>query len=88
MSIELTENICLQDELPIVLISTMEKKTFIKGYQWIPKEDKSSVKWTVLGHPRSKPNKQFSQPNRSRTFTQNLITTIIKNPNKNQTPLK
>ena len=32
MSKETTEKICLQDELPIVLITTMELKTFIKGY--------------------------------------------------------
>ena len=43
MSKETTEKICLQDELPIVLITTMELKTFIKGYHvykdtWIPKE--------------------------------------------------
>ena len=38
-----TEKICLQDELPIVLITTLDLKTFIKGYHvykdiWAPKQ--------------------------------------------------
>ena len=42
---EATEKVCLQDELTIVLITTMELKTFIKGYcvykdTLIPKEGK------------------------------------------------
>lgn len=32
MSMKVMENICLQDEPPIVLISTMEKNTFSNGY--------------------------------------------------------
>lgn len=45
MSMKVVENICLQDEPPIVLISTMEKNTFSNGYHvykdtWIPKEGK------------------------------------------------
>ena len=39
-----TEIICLQDELPIVLISTRDLETFIKGHHmykdiWTPKQD-------------------------------------------------
>ena len=38
-----TEIICLQDELPIVLITTLDLKTFIKGHHvykdiWTPKQ--------------------------------------------------
>ena len=45
MSMKVMENICLQDEPPIVLISTKEKNTFSKVYHvykgtWIPKEGK------------------------------------------------
>ena len=38
-----TEIICLQDELPIALIATLDLKTFIKGHHvykdvWTPKQ--------------------------------------------------
>ena len=40
-----TEIICLQDELPIVLITTLDLETFIKGHHvykdiWTPKQGK------------------------------------------------
>ena len=59
MSKETTEKICLQDELPIVLITTMELKTFIKGYHvykdtWIPKEGEQFEVFMEPDNPKDK----------------------------------
>ena len=64
MSKRTTEKICVQDELPIVLITTMKLKTFIKGYQvyketWIAKEGEQLEVFIELDNPKVKLNKKI-----------------------------
>ena len=59
MSKETTEKIYLQDELPIVLITTMELKTFIKWYHvykdtWIPTEGEQFEVFMEPDNPKDK----------------------------------
>lgn len=54
MSMGTTEKICLQDELPNVLMTIMNLKTFVKGYHvyketWIVKEGKQLEVFMDLG---------------------------------------
>ena len=54
-----TEIICLQDELPIVLITTLDLETFIKGHHvykdiWTPKQGKQL---DVLMEPENRMDK-------------------------------
>ena len=59
MAKESTEKICLQDELPIVLITALELNTFIKGYHvykdtWIPKEGEQLDVFMEPDNPKDK----------------------------------
>ena len=59
MSKGTTKNIFLQDNLSIVLITTMKFKTFMKGYHiykeiWIPNS------WKLFNNPKVKLNKEIA----------------------------